>query len=56
LEIIHALAPFLDYFKKLIQKKNHMMLALMLDPRFKDIFILNNYVGIEKNHNCNNKV
>jgi hypothetical protein len=25
-----------------------MMLALLFDPRFKDIFILNNYVGIEK--------
>jgi hypothetical protein len=34
--------------KKLIPKKIHMMLALMFDLRFKDLFILNNHVGIEK--------
>jgi hypothetical protein len=26
-----------------------MMLALMFDPKFKDLFILSNYVRIEKN-------
>jgi hypothetical protein len=29
-------------------KKGHMMLALLFDLKFKDVFILNNYVGIEK--------
>jgi hypothetical protein len=35
-------------YKKIIPKKIHMMLALMLDPRFKDLSILNSYMGIEK--------
>ncbi len=31
----------------LIQKQTHTMLVLMFDPRIKDFFILNNYVGIK---------
>jgi hypothetical protein len=48
LEVSCALTPFLDYMHQFDPKKAHMMLVLLFDPRFKDIFILNNYVGIEK--------
>ncbi len=42
------LAPFLDFLHKFDPKKTHMMLALMFDPKFKDLFILNNnYMGIK---------
>ncbi len=33
---------FLDYLHPFDPKKIHMMLALMLDHRFKDLSILNN--------------
>jgi hypothetical protein len=43
-----CLLHFWIIFKILIPKKIHMMLALMFDPKIKDLFILNNYVRIEK--------
>jgi hypothetical protein len=48
LEMICALASFLDYMHQFFQKEIHMMWALMFDFRFKNVFILNNYVRIEK--------
>ncbi len=39
------LAPFLDCLHEFGPKKTHMMLALMLDLRFKDLSIVSNYVG-----------
>ncbi len=57
LEVTHVLAPFFDCLHQFDPKTIHMMLVLMFDPIFKiNIYTLNNYVGIEKNHNCNNKV
>jgi hypothetical protein len=38
LEAIYVLVPFLDFLHKFGPKKTHMMLALMLDPKFKDFF------------------
>jgi hypothetical protein len=43
-----VLVPFLDYLQKFDLKKIHMLLTLMLDPRFNDLSILSSYVGIEK--------
>ncbi len=40
LEIICVLIPFFNYLHQFDPKKTHMMLALMFDPRFKDLFIL----------------
>jgi len=45
LEVNHVLAPFLDCLHEFDPKKAHMMLTLMLDPWFKDLSIINNYVG-----------
>ncbi len=39
---------FLIVYINLIFKNSNDILALMLDPKFKDLFILSNYVGIEK--------
>jgi hypothetical protein len=44
LEVNHVLVPFLDYLHEFDPKKAHMMLALMFDPKFKDLSIVNNYV------------
>jgi hypothetical protein len=40
----HMLAPFLEYLHEIDPKNAHMMLALMFDPKFKDLSILSNYV------------
>jgi hypothetical protein len=48
LEVICVLAPFLDYLHQFDHKKTHMMLVLMFDPKFKDLLILSNCMGIEK--------
>jgi hypothetical protein len=48
LEIIGVLVPFQIVCISFIQKKVHMMLALMFDPRFKDLFIFSSHVIIEK--------
>jgi hypothetical protein len=45
LKVNCVFAPFWIVNMNLIQKKTHMMLALMLDPMFKDLSIVNNYVG-----------
>jgi len=46
LEVIHVLTPFMECLHEFDLKKNHMILVLMLDPRFKDFYLLSNYVGI----------
>jgi hypothetical protein len=48
LEIFVCLVHFWIAYINLIQKEVHMMWVLMFDFRFKNIFIMNNYVGIEK--------
>jgi hypothetical protein len=48
LEVTHVLVPFLNCLYQFYPKKVHMMLALMFDLRFKDLFILSSYVRIEK--------
>jgi len=42
LEINHVLVPFLDCLHEFDPKNAHMMLALMFDPKFKDLYIMNN--------------
>jgi hypothetical protein len=44
LEVNHVLAPFLDCLHEFDPKQTHMMLALMLGPIFKDLYIVSNYV------------
>jgi len=39
------LTPFLDCLHEFDPKNAQMMLPLMFDPKFKDLFIMNNYVG-----------
>ncbi len=56
LEVIHVIVSFLDCLHQFDPIKVHIMLTLMFNPKFKDLFILNNYVGTEKSHNCSNKV
>jgi len=46
LEVTHVHSSFLDCLHQFDPKT--MMLALMLNPIFKDLSILNNYVGLEK--------
>ncbi len=46
LEVTHVLSSFLDCLHQFDPKT--MMLTLMLNPIFKDLSILNNYVGIKK--------
>jgi hypothetical protein len=43
LEVTCVLVPFLDYLHQFDIKKVHMALAIMFDPRFKDLSIMNNY-------------
>jgi hypothetical protein len=45
LEVIHVIISFLDFLHQFDPRKVHMMLTLMFNPKFKDLFILNNYVG-----------
>jgi hypothetical protein len=44
LQVNRMFIPFLDYLHEFDPKKAHMMLALMFDLRFKDLFIVSNYV------------
>jgi hypothetical protein len=43
-----VLVPFLDCLHQFHFLKTHMMLVIMFDHRFKNLSILNNYVGIKK--------
>jgi hypothetical protein len=45
LKVTFVLDSFLDYLHVFDPKKVHMMLVLMFDPIFKNLFIVNNYVG-----------
>jgi hypothetical protein len=48
LKVTRVLVPFLNCLYQFYPKKAHMMLTLMFDPRFKDLFILSNYGKIKK--------
>jgi hypothetical protein len=48
LEVTCVFVSFMDCLRQFDPKNSHMMLVLMLDPKFKDIFILSNYVKIKK--------
>jgi hypothetical protein len=50
-----VLVPFMDCLHQFDFFKSHMILVLMRDPKFKDLYLLTNYVRIY-NHNCSNKV
>lgn len=39
---------FLTLLKKYDAKKTHIMLHLMLDPRFKSLHLISSYIGCEK--------
>jgi len=48
LKVTFVLISFFDCLHQFDYKKSHDILALMLDPKFKDPFILNKCVGIKK--------
>jgi hypothetical protein len=45
LQVAIVLRPFLDYMDNLELFKTHNMLAFMLNPQFKDLSLVGNYVG-----------
>ncbi len=45
LQVAIVLRPFLDFMDSSKLCKAHNMLALMLDPQFKDLSLVGNYVG-----------
>ena len=47
-EAIGVLKPFLAFAVLFSEAKAHNMLALMLDPRFKDLECIIEYVGVSK--------
>lgn len=47
-EVINALAPFLSFTVSYSPKHAHNMLALMLDPRYKGLSLVKDYVGRER--------
>ncbi|KAG0556897.1 hypothetical protein KC19_11G087000 [Ceratodon purpureus] len=47
-EVINALAPFLSFTVSYSAKHAHNMLALMLDPRYKGLSLVKDYVGRER--------
>jgi hypothetical protein len=44
IKVAQSAILFLDSIHQFDQKKVHMMLVLMFDPKFKDIFVVNNHV------------
>jgi hypothetical protein len=44
-EIVKVIKPFLQFLQAYDSKQVHNMLALMLDPRFKSLKVVENYVG-----------
>lgn len=47
-EVINVLAPFLSFTVSYSAKHAHNMLALMLDPRYKGLSLVKDYVGRER--------
>lgn len=47
-EVINTLAPFLSFTVSYSAKHAHNMLALMLDPRYKGLSLVKDYVGRER--------
>jgi replication-associated recombination protein RarA len=47
IKVTQSAILFLDSIHQFDQKKVHMMLVLMFDPKFKNIFVVNNYVRKE---------
>lgn len=47
-EVINALAPFLSFTVSYSAKHAHNMLALMLDPRYKGLRLVKDYVGRDR--------
>jgi hypothetical protein len=45
LQVAIVLRPFLNFMDSFKLSKAHNMLVLMLDPRFKDLSLVGNYVG-----------
>jgi hypothetical protein len=45
LRVVIVLKPFLNFMDSFKLFKTHNMLALMIDPRFKDLNLVGNYVG-----------
>ncbi len=44
-QVAFVLRPFLDFVDCFKLSKVHDMVVLMLDPRFKDLSLIGNYVG-----------
>lgn len=47
-EVLGVLEPFLSFATVFSRRKAHNMLALMLDPRFKGLGLVRDYVGADK--------
>jgi hypothetical protein len=47
-EVIEVIKPFLLFLKTFYQQNVHNMFAIMLDPHFKFLQIVENYVGCGK--------
>jgi hypothetical protein len=52
-EVGRVLDSFLSFLKKYDETKTHNMLALTLDPRFKDLHLVFSFIGHDsRNNNC----
>ncbi len=47
LEVINVIKPFLEFLRSFDVRQAHNMMAIMLDPRFKALHIVENLVGCE---------
>jgi hypothetical protein len=46
-EVCGVLDNFLSFLKKISERKTHNMLALMLDPRFKNFHLMSSFIGCD---------
>jgi hypothetical protein len=44
-EVCGVLDNFLSFLKKIGERKTHNMLALVLDPRFKNLCLMSSFIG-----------
>jgi hypothetical protein len=44
-EVCEILDSFLSFLKKFDERKTHNMLALLLDPRFKNLYLVYFFIG-----------
>jgi hypothetical protein len=47
-EVIQILDYFLSFLRKYEERKAHNMFSLMLDPRFKTLYFVSSFIGLEQ--------